>query len=104
MEDQSQCAIVGAEMMRVGPSREEGAVSTKIVDINEARGQLPELIDLVQAGNEVIIAIDAQPLARLMPMNGIGQKKRIAGLNRGQIWMSEDFDAPLPDEFWLGEE
>lgn len=30
--------------------------------------------------------------------------KRIAGLNRGMVWMSEDFDAPLPDEFWLGQE
>jgi len=29
---------------------------------------------------------------------------RVAGLNRGQIWISEDFDAPLPDAFWLGEE
>lgn len=29
--------------------------------------------------------------------------KRIAGLNRGQVvWISDDFDAPLPDEFWLG--
>lgn len=30
------------------------------------------------------------------------KKKRIAGLNRGMIWTSDDFDAPLPDEFWLG--
>ena len=30
--------------------------------------------------------------------------KRILGLHRGKIWMSDDFDAPLPDEFWLGEE
>ena len=31
--------------------------------------------------------------------------KRIAGLNRGQVlWISDDFDAPLPDEFWLGSE
>ena len=28
---------------------------------------------------------------------------RVAGLNRGQIWVSEDFDAPLADEFWLGQ-
>ena len=27
-------------------------------------------------------------------------KPRIAGLNRGQIWMSEDFNDPMPDEFW----
>ena len=29
---------------------------------------------------------------------------RIPGLHQGQIWMSEDFNDPLPDEFWLGEE
>lgn len=30
--------------------------------------------------------------------------KRIAGLNRGQVlWISDDFDAPLPDNFWLGD-
>jgi Protein of unknown function (DUF2281) len=29
---------------------------------------------------------------------------RILGLNRGVMKMSDDFDEPLPDEFWLGEE
>jgi Protein of unknown function (DUF2281) len=28
---------------------------------------------------------------------------RILGLNRGAMKMSDDFDEPLPDEFWLGE-
>jgi len=32
------------------------------------------------------------------------EKKRVAGLNRGTISASEDFDDPLPDEFWLGQE
>ena len=27
-------------------------------------------------------------------------KPRILGLNRGEIWYSEDFADPLPDEFW----
>ena len=27
---------------------------------------------------------------------------RIPGLHLGQVWMSEDFNEPLPDEFWLG--
>lgn len=30
-------------------------------------------------------------------------KKRVAGLGEGTIWISDDFDDPLPDEFWLGE-
>jgi hypothetical protein len=29
---------------------------------------------------------------------------RVADLHKGQIWMSEDFNDPLPDEFWLGED
>lgn len=28
--------------------------------------------------------------------------QRIAGLDKGTFWMSEDFDDELPDEFWLG--
>ncbi|BAB77672.1 DUF2281 domain-containing protein [Anabaena sp. FACHB-709] len=30
-------------------------------------------------------------------------QKRVLGLNQGEIWMSDDFNEPLPDEFWLGE-
>jgi hypothetical protein len=30
--------------------------------------------------------------------------ERIMGLHRGMIWMSDDFDDPLPDEFWFGED
>lgn len=26
---------------------------------------------------------------------------RILGLHAGAIWTSDDFDEPLPDEFWL---
>lgn len=25
---------------------------------------------------------------------------RVAGLHQGAIWTSDDFDEPLPDEFW----
>ena len=32
------------------------------------------------------------------------QKPRIAGLHEGQTLISDDFDEPLPDEFWLGED
>ncbi len=29
---------------------------------------------------------------------------RVAGLHRGMVWMADDFNDPLPDECWLGEE
>ena len=30
-------------------------------------------------------------------------QQRIPDLNKGEISMSDDFNDPLPDEFWLGE-
>ena len=32
------------------------------------------------------------------------KKPRIMDLHKGQFWMSDDFDDPLPDEFWLGKD
>lgn len=29
------------------------------------------------------------------------QKPRVMDLHKGQVWMSDDFDEPLPDEFWF---
>ncbi len=31
-------------------------------------------------------------------------KPRVFDLHAGLIWMSEDFDAELPDSFWFGDE
>ena len=30
-------------------------------------------------------------------------KQRVMDLFKGQIWKSDDFNDPLPDEFWMGE-
>ena len=30
--------------------------------------------------------------------------KRVAGLGKGTIAIADDFDDPLPDSFWVGEE
>jgi prevent-host-death family protein len=71
----------------------------KTVDIQEAR--LPELLSLALAGNEVIITENNRPVARLIPLRSLDHP-RVAGLNRGAAWVSEDFDEPLPEEFWTG--
>jgi len=40
----------------------------------------------------------------LLPLTAFPQPQRIPGLGKGGIWMSEDFDEPLPDEFWFSQE
>lgn len=77
---------------------------TKTVDINEAQTQLSQLLALAQQGHEIIIAQDDKPMAKLTPCEAAHAGKRTPGLTRGEIWVSDDFDDPLPDEFWLGED
>jgi prevent-host-death family protein len=76
---------------------------TRTVSLDEAPAQLAELVRLAAQGAEVLITENGTPLARLVP--AVSQDHpRIAGLSAGKAWMSEDFNAELPDEFWLGKE
>lgn len=77
---------------------------TQTVNLDKVEKQLAELLAIIEDNGEIVIAQNGKPLARLEPVTPTKKKKRIAGLNRGMIWTSEDFDAPLPDEFWLGKE
>ena len=71
------------------------------IDISEAQTHLLKFLTLALQGNEVIIAQDKIPLARLVPIPRPTQR-RMAGLHRGAMRMRADFNDPLPDEFWLG--
>lgn len=68
-----------------------------VIEIEEAKTKLNSLIALSLEGTEVILAEAGNPVVRLMPVPA-AKKKRIPGLNRGQIKMHEDFDDPLPEE------
>ncbi len=76
-------------------------MQTKTVDVHEAQTHLIELLSLVSAGTEIILTEGSTPLARIVPMGG-ATTPRVAGLHPGAIWTSEDFDEPLPEEFWTG--
>ena len=70
------------------------------VNIHEAKTHLSELIAAAERGEEVVIARANKPAVRLVPIEAPTKKKRIVGMHQGQMWVAEDFDEPLPDEFW----
>ena len=72
---------------------------TQTVTVHDAQTRLSELLTLALEGNEVIIIDGDKPLVRLVTISS-PKKPRIAGLHRGKIGVSEDFDAPLPEGFW----
>ena len=65
----------------------------KALNIDKAKEQFCELVDTIEAGEEIILEKSGEPFAKIIPIQKRG--KRVLGKERGKIWMSEDFTAPL---------
>jgi prevent-host-death family protein len=76
------------------------------VNIHEAKTHLSRLLQRVADGEEVIIARAGVPVAKLVAVEKNIQTRPL-GMDRGNVWVADDFDAPLPDdllkEFYGGE-
>ena len=72
-----------------------------IDDVREAVRQLSpsEQFQLIQ---ELLRMLQQRYPAAEAADRQASQRARIAGLDRGSYWVSDDFDAELPDGFWLG--
>ena len=64
------------------------------LNLYDAKTQLSSLVDKAAAGAEIIIAKAGKPMARLVPLRPVARRK--PGSAKGKIWISKDFDAPLP--------
>lgn len=69
----------------------------KQVNIAEAKAQLSDLVNRALAGEEVIIARDGKPLAKLVSLGSEATVSRKPGSAKGAVVMAPDFDAPLDD-------
>ncbi len=47
--------------------------------------------------------IQSMEKSRSVEMEQSPLQQRVFGLHQGMGWMSDDFNDPLTDEFWLGE-
>lgn len=69
----------------------------QIFNIHDAKTQFSRLVDAAANGEEIIIARAGKPAARLVPLADAKPPVRI-GLLEGKIRISDDFDAPLPED------
>lgn len=65
--------------------------------MHDAKTQLSRLAERAAAGEEIVIARNGRPLARLVPFEE-ERKPRTLGLWKGRISIRSDFDEPLPTE------
>ncbi len=64
--------------------------------IDEVEGHLREVLAGLQAGEEVVLTDNGQPLARLVRERPTSGLRPPPGLGKGMIsFIADDFDAPL---------
>lgn len=71
------------------------------IDIRDLPGRFEEALKTAASGQEVILTDGSVPQARIVPCHAM--KPRVEGLNPGAIETGPDFDAPLPDDLWIGQ-
>ena len=75
-----------------------------VVNVHEAKTHLSRLLVQAENGEEVVIARNGKPVARLSPVRKRG--KRQPDVFKGKIVIPESFFDPLPEEelrAWEGE-
>jgi prevent-host-death family protein len=68
----------------------------RYVNIAEAKARLSELVEKAASGEEILIARDHKPLAKLVPVRG--RARRTPGSAKGQVWVAPDF-GEIPADF-----
>lgn len=71
------------------------------INLYEAKTHLSKLVERAADGEEIIIAKAGKPRARLVPLPA-AREPRKPGALKGQIWVADDFDDPLPPEILAG--
>ena len=81
----------------------------KTIEVTDATS-VKDLVTLATQEAGVVLTQGQKPVARVVPIPDpaeappIVPQLRKLGLHPGAWLVSDDFDEPLPDEFWLGQE
>jgi antitoxin (DNA-binding transcriptional repressor) of toxin-antitoxin stability system len=70
------------------------------IDIRDLPERIDEAVRRAASGEEVLLVDAGTPRARLVPV--VEARERVPGLHAGAMQPAADFDAPLPDDFWVG--
>ncbi len=62
------------------------------IGMHEAKTNLSKLVERAQAGEDIVIARNGSPVARLVPVSRASSLASVHGALRGRIDIAEDFD------------
>lgn len=89
----ARCAVY-----KVGQTRPDQAYNMIMIqrNVSEAKAELSSLLVKVEEGEEVVIARNGKPVARIVAYEARREPRKLGSM-RGQIWIADDFDAPGKD-------
>jgi prevent-host-death family protein len=67
------------------------------IGMHEAKTKLSQLVERAEAGEDIVIARNGKPVARLVPVAAEAKLASVRGAWRGRVHIAEDFDE-LPDD------
>jgi prevent-host-death family protein len=70
------------------------------VNIHEAKTHFSKLVERAEGGEEIVIARNGSPVAKLVPYEEPKRARQLGGWE-GQVWISPDFDSDeVSEEIW----
>ena len=60
--------------------------------MHDAKTNLSKLVERAEAGEDIIIARNGKPVARLVPVAATNSLAAVRGVWRGRVHISDDFD------------
>jgi antitoxin (DNA-binding transcriptional repressor) of toxin-antitoxin stability system len=73
-------------------------MTSKRISASEAAQQLPDLLEAVRQGEDVVIETEGKAAVQLVLVKPLSAIREL-GAYRGKIEMRDDFNDPLDDEF-----
>jgi prevent-host-death family protein len=70
----------------------------EIHNMHDAKTHLSQLAERASKGEEIVIARNGRPLAKLGPVEEPRKRRKLGLWKDKHVWVSDDFDDPLPWE------
>jgi prevent-host-death family protein len=67
------------------------------IGMHEAKTKLSQLVERAESGEDIVIARNGKPVARLVPIATTASLDSVRGAWRGRVRIADDFDE-LPDD------
>ncbi len=89
--------IVSPGNLAILASNAYGAWPMTQFGMHEAKTKLSQLVERAESGEDIVIARNGRPVARLVPVVATGSLASVRGVWRGRVHVAEDFDE-LPED------